>query len=51
MVIANHHPSKWATSDTTTGLLMSEDGGLVTSIVGSIVGSKGGPSWGTVAAG
>lgn len=40
-------PSKWATSDTTTGLLMSEEGGLVM----SLVASKEGPSWGTVAAG
>ncbi len=46
-VIANHQPSKWATSDTTTGLLMSDEGALVTSLVCSRVGS----SWGMVAAG
>lgn len=43
----SRQPSKWATSDTTTGLLMSEEGGLVM----SLVASKEGPSWGTVAAG
>lgn len=47
MGIANHQPSKWATSDTTTGLLVSEEGALVM----SLVASKEGPSWGTVAAG
>lgn len=43
----SRQPSKWATSDTTTGLLMSEEGGLVM----SLVASKEGPSWGTVEAG
>lgn len=46
-VVANHQPSKWATSDTTTGLLVSEEGALVI----SLVASKEGPSWGMVAAG
>lgn len=47
MVVANHQPSKWATSDTMTGLMMSEEGALVTSMVGSLEG----PSWGMVVAG
>lgn len=46
MVIANHQPLKWATSDT-TGLLLSEEGPLVTSMVGSTEG----PSWGMVETG
>lgn len=46
-VVANHQPSKWATSDTTTGWLVSEEGALVI----SLVASKEGPSWGMVAAG
>lgn len=46
-VTANPQPSKWATSDTTTGLLVSEEGALVI----SLVASKEGPSWGMVAAG
>lgn len=43
----SRQPSKWATSDTATGLLMSEEGSLVM----SLVASKEGPSWGTVSAG
>lgn len=46
-VTANHQPSKWATSDTMTGLLVSEEGPLVI----SLVTSKEGPSWGMAAAG
>lgn len=46
-IIANNQPSMWATSDTTTGLLVSEEGALVM----SLVASKEGPSWGTVMAG
>lgn len=42
----NCQPSKWATSDTTTGLL-SEEWALEM----SMVGSQDGPSWGTAAAG
>lgn len=44
--VPSRQPSKWATSDTTTGL-MSEEGPLVI----LMVGSKEGPSWGTVLAG
>lgn len=44
--VTNCQPSRWATSETTTGLL-SEEGAFVI----SIVGSHESPSWGTVAAG
>lgn len=44
---SNNQPSMWATSDTTTGLLVSDEGALVM----SLVASKEGPSWGTVVAG
>lgn len=46
-VTANHQSSKWATNDTTTGLLISEEGALVI----SLVASKEGSSWGMMAAG
>lgn len=38
-------PSQWASRATTTGLWMSEEGGLVM----SLVASKEGPSWGMAA--